>query len=79
MTVIEIVAVVDPPELVAVIVYEVVPEMTVGVPERTHALERLRPAGSAGLAAHEVIVPPEEVGVCAEIAALRVKVNGVPA
>ena len=79
MTLIEIVAVVDPPEFVAVMVYDVAPVITVGVPESTHAALSASPVGSAGLDAHEVIAPPEDVGVCAVIATSFTKINGVPA
>lgn len=52
------VAVVLPPELVAVTVYVVAGESAVGVPEITPVVvSRLKPAGRDGLIEYEVTVP----------------------
>jgi hypothetical protein len=48
------------------------------VPESTHAVDKLSPAGSDGLELQLVIAPPELVGVCVVIAVPLTKVNGLP-
>ena len=51
----------------------------VGVPEIAPVdVENARPAGSAGVIAHEVTVPPNEDGVAVVIAVPFDKENGVP-
>ena len=76
---IEIVAVALPPVLVAVTVYEVEVEVTVGVPEMAPVVvENDRPAGNEGEIDHEVTAPPLEVGVTVVIAVPLFSVNGLP-
>lgn len=56
--------------------YEVDPEITVGVPETVPSVvEKTRPAGSVGEIDHEETAPPLEVGVTAVIATPFVRVN----
>ena len=70
------VAVVLPPEFIAVTVYTVDAASTVGVPERTPVLvSKLSPVESAGDIAHDVIAPPEVVGERVLIATSLVKVK----
>jgi len=61
---------------VAVTVYEVDPEISVGVPETVPSVvEKARPAGSVGEIDHDVTAPPLDVGVTAVIATSFVRVN----
>ena len=69
-------AVVLPPVLVAVTVYDAELVMAVGVPLMAPVVESMeRPAGSEGETDQEVTVPPLEVGVTVVIAVPFVKVN----
>ena len=78
MTVMEIVAVALPPVLVAVTVYEVEVEVTVGVPEMAPVVvENERPEGNDGEIDHEVTAPPLEVGVAVVMAVPLFSVNGL--
>jgi len=62
--------------LVAVTVYEVDPEISVGVPETVPSVvEKARPTGSVGEIDHDVTAPPLDVGVTAVIATSFVRVN----
>ena len=75
----EIVAVALPPVLLAVTVYEVEDDVTVGVPEMAPVVvENERPEGNDGEIDHEVTVPPLEVGVTAVMAVPLLRVNGLP-
>ena len=57
-----------PPELVAVIVYVVDGESTVGVPEISPvAVSKARPVGKSGEIDQESTAPPAAVGVSADI------------
>ena len=68
-----------PPVLLAYTVYVVEEDRAVGVPEISpFEVEKVRPAGSAGVIAHEVTVPPNAVGVAVVIAVPFVSVNGLP-
>jgi len=68
-----------PPVLFAYTVYVVKEEIAVGVPEISpFEIEKVRPAGSAGVIAHEVTVPPNADGVAVVIAVPFVSVNGLP-
>ena len=68
-TVISIVVVVLPPVFVAVIVYVVKEEITVGVPLITPVEESIvMPVGRAGEIVHETTGPPLIVGDAADIA-----------
>ena len=51
---------------------------SVGVPVMSQALERVRPAGSAGLTEHAVTVPPVLVALIVPTELLLVKVKGLP-
>ena len=74
----EIVAVALPPVLLAVTVYEVEDDVTVGVPEMAPVVvENERPDGSDGEIAHEV-VPPLDVGVTVVMAVPLLRVYGLP-
>lgn len=73
------VAVVLPPVLVAVTVYEAEVESAVGVPEIAPVeVSKDRPAGSEGVIDHESTAPPLADGMAVVIAVPLVKVNGVP-
>lgn len=75
----EIVAVALPPVLLAVTVYEVEDDVTVGVPEMAPVVvENERPDGSDGEIAHEVTVPPLDVGVTVVMAVPLLRVYGLP-
>ena len=75
----EIVAVALAPVLVAVTVYDVEDEVTVGVPEMAPVVvENVRPFGSDGEIDHEVTVPPLTDGVAVVMATPLVRVNGLP-
>ena len=53
--------------------------IAVGVPEISpFEVEKVRPAGSVGVIAHEVTVPPNADGVAVVIAVPFVSVNGLP-
>ena len=53
--------------------------IAVGVPEISpFEVEKVRPAGSAGVIAQEVTVPPSAEGVAVVIAVPFVSVNGLP-
>ena len=53
--------------------------IAVGVPEISpFEVENVRPAGSVGVIAHEVTVPPNADGVAVVIAVPFVSVNGLP-
>ena len=79
MTVMEIVAVALPPVLVAVTVYEVEVEVTVGVPEMAPVVvENERPEGNDGEIDHEETGPPLEVGMAVVMAVPLFSVNGLP-
>ena len=68
-----------PPVLVAVIVYAVSGESTVGVPEISPvAGSKTRPIGRSGEIDHESTAPPAALGVSACIAVLLVSMYGVP-
>ena len=57
-----------PPVFVAVIVYVVSGERTVGVPEISPvAVSKARPVGRSGEIDHESTAPPAAVGVSADI------------
>ena len=72
-------AVALPPVLLAYTVYVVEEDRAVGVPEISpFEVENERPAGSAGVIAQEVTVPPNAVGVAVVIAVPFVSVNGLP-
>ena len=79
LTVMVMDAVALPPVLFAYTVYVVEEEIAVGVPEISpFEIEKVRPAGSAGVIAHEVTVPPNADGVAVVIAVPFVSVNGFP-
>ena len=68
-----------PPVFVAVIVYAVRGESTVGVPEISPvAVSKSRPVGKSGEIDHESTAPPAAVGVSADIGTPLVNVNGSP-
>ena len=68
LTVMVTMAVALPPVLVAVTVYDVEDEMTVGVPLMAPVdVSKERPAGSVPEIDHDVTVPPLEVGVTADL------------
>ena len=70
------VAVVLPPELVAVTVYAADEATAVGVPLNSPVVESItKPAGSDGETAQEVTAPPFEVGVVAVISVPLVRVK----
>ena len=76
LTVISTVVVALPPVFVAVTVYVVIADRTVGVPLISPVAESMvRPAGKDGLIAHETTVPPLDVGVAAFILVPFVRVN----
>lgn len=69
-------AVALPPVLVAVTVYVVEEDNSVGVPDiEPVEVEKARPAGSDGLIDQDTTAPPLEVGVAADIAWSLVKVS----
>lgn len=69
-------AVALPPVLVAVTVYVVEEDNSVGVPEiEPVEVEKARPPGSDGLIDQDTTAPPLEVGVAADIAWSLVKVS----
>ena len=75
----EIVAVALPPVLLAVTVYEVEDDVTVGVPEMAPVVvENERPEGNDGEIDHDVTVPPLDVGVTVVMAVPLVRVYGLP-
>lgn len=75
----EIVAVALPPVLLAVTVYEVEDDVTVGVPEMAPVVvENERPEGNDGEIDHEVTVPPPDVGVTVVMAVPLLRVYGLP-
>ena len=75
----EIVAVALPPVLLAVTVYEVEDEVTVGVPEMAPVVvENERPEGNDGEIDHDVTVPPLDVGVTVVMAVPLLRVYGLP-
>ena len=75
----EIVAVALPPVLLAVTVYEVEDDVTVGVPEMAPVVvENERPEGNDGEIDHEVTVPPLDVGVTVVMAVPLLRVYGLP-
>jgi hypothetical protein len=64
LTKIVTVAVALPPELLAVTVYVVAEDTTVGVPDISPVeVSKLRPAGRGSEIDHKVTVPPLDVGV----------------
>ena len=68
-----------PPVLVAVIVYVVSGESTVGVPEISPvAGSKTRPVGRSGEIDHESTAPPAALGVSANIGTPLVSENGSP-
>ena len=68
-----------PPVLLAVTVYGVSVDITVGVPLMAPVdVENTRPLGSDGEIDHEVTVPPLAVGVAVVMAVPLVNVNGLP-
>jgi hypothetical protein len=68
-----------PPVLFAYTVYVFEDCTAVGVPEISPVdVEKVRPAGSAGVIAQEVTVPPLAVGDAGVIADPFSKVNGLP-
>ena len=72
-------AVALPPVLLAYTVYVVEEDRAVGVPEISPLeVEKDSPAGSVGVIAHEVTVPPNADGVAVVIAVPFVSVNGLP-
>ena len=75
----EIVAVALPPVVLAVTVYEVDDDVTVGVPEMAPVVvENERPEGNDGEIDHEVTVPPLDVGVTVVMAVPLLRVYGLP-
>ncbi len=75
----EIVAVALPPVLLAVTVYEVEDDVTVGVPEMAPVVvENERPEGNDGEIDHDVTVPPLDVGVTVVMAVPLLRVYGLP-
>ena len=79
MTVMVTDAVALPPVLLAYTVYVVEEDRAVGVPEISpFEVEKVRPAGSVGVIAHEVTVPPNADGVAVVIAVPFDRVNGLP-
>ena len=72
-------AVALPPVLLAYTVYVVEEDRAVGVPEISPLeVEKDSPAGSVGVIAHEVTVPPNADGVAVVIAVPFVSVKGLP-
>ena len=78
MTVIEMVAVDSPPELLAVMLYDAVADVALGVPLMTPLELKLRPEGRDGDALQKALSPVFE-GVMLVIGAPTVNVNGEPA
>lgn len=78
MTVIEMVAVDSPPELLAVMLYDAVADVALGVPLMTPLELKLRPEGRDGDALQKALSPVFE-GVMLEIGVPTVNVNGEPA
>lgn len=78
MTVIEMVAVDSPPELLAVMLYDAVADVALGVPLMTPLELKLRPEGRDGDALQKALSPVFE-GVMLVIGVPTVNVNGEPA